>query len=154
MSRFFAKEPNHKAFPILFNDNRFCDGLEMDVEKFACSLPVISFIERTQGVHFSLKRCAPLIIPLRTKNKAAKSVQSRRRTILRPYEDLHHSFGAEITDGNEAGKLLEEELRQREEIDELILAEACTEMTCQLRGCLHCRGRSAASALCPRLWFL
>lgn len=36
--------------------------------------------------------------------------------------------------------MLEEELRQREEIDELILAEACTEMTCQLRGCLHCRG--------------
>jgi len=33
------------------------------------------------------------------------------------YDELYHHFGAEITDSNENGKLLEEELRQREEKD-------------------------------------
>ncbi len=35
------------------------------------------------------------------------------------YDELYHHFGAEVTDSNENGKLLEEELRQREEINEL-----------------------------------
>ena len=41
------------------------------------------------------------------------------------YDELHHHFGAEITDSNENGKLLEKELRQRKEINELIMTEDC-----------------------------
>ena len=32
------------------------------------------------------------------------------------YDELYHHFGAEVSDTNENGRLLEEELRQREEI--------------------------------------
>lgn len=39
------------------------------------------------------------------------------------YDELYHHFGAEVTDSNENGKLIEEELRQREEINELIMTE-------------------------------
>ena len=39
------------------------------------------------------------------------------------YDELYYHFGEEITDANENGKLLEEELRQREEINELIMTE-------------------------------
>ncbi len=39
------------------------------------------------------------------------------------YDELRHRFGTEITDSNENGKLLEKELRQREEINELIMTE-------------------------------
>ena len=56
------------------------------------------------------------------------------------YDELHHHFGAEITDSNENGKLLEKELRQREEINELIMTEDCIEMTCHLRYCPQCQG--------------
>ena len=38
------------------------------------------------------------------------------------------------------GKLLEKELRQREEINELIMTEDCIEMTCHLRYCPQCQG--------------
>ncbi len=31
------------------------------------------------------------------------------------YDELRHRFGTEVTDSNENGKLLEKELRQREE---------------------------------------
>ena len=37
------------------------------------------------------------------------------------YDELYHHFGVEITDSNESAKLLEKELRQREEINELII---------------------------------
>ncbi len=40
-----------------------------------------------------------------------------------------------ITDANENGKLLEEELRQREEITELIMTEDAIEMTYHLEHC-------------------
>ncbi len=36
------------------------------------------------------------------------------------YDELYYHFGAEVTDTNENGRLLEEELRQREEINELV----------------------------------
>lgn len=45
------------------------------------------------------------------------------------YDELYYHFGEEVTDANENGKLLEEELRQREEINELIMTEDAIEMT-------------------------
>ena len=42
------------------------------------------------------------------------------------YDELYYHFGAEVSDTNENGRLLEEELRQREEINELIMTEDCT----------------------------
>lgn len=56
------------------------------------------------------------------------------------YDELHHHFGAEVTDTNENGKLVEKELRQREEINELIMTEDCIEMTCHLQYCHNCQG--------------
>ena len=55
------------------------------------------------------------------------------------YDELYYHFGEEITDANENGKLLEEELRQREEINELIMTEDAIEMTCHLRYCTQCQ---------------
>ena len=55
------------------------------------------------------------------------------------YDELHYHFGEKITDANENGKLLEEELRQREEINELIMTEDAIEMTCHLRYCPQCQ---------------
>ena len=55
------------------------------------------------------------------------------------YDELHYHFGEKITDANENGKLLEEELRQREEINELIMTEDCIEMTCHLQYCHNCQ---------------
>ena len=55
------------------------------------------------------------------------------------YDELYHHFGAEVTDSNESAKLLEKELRQREEINELIMTEDCIEMTCHLRYCPQCK---------------
>ena len=55
------------------------------------------------------------------------------------YDELCHRFGAEVTDNNENGRLLEEELRQREEINELIMTEDCIEMTCHLQYCHNCQ---------------
>ena len=56
------------------------------------------------------------------------------------YDELYYHFGAEVTDTNESGRLLEEELRQREEINELIMTEDCIEMTCHLQYCHNCQG--------------
>lgn len=56
------------------------------------------------------------------------------------YDELCHRFGAEVTDNNENGRLLEEELRQREEINELIMTEDAIEMTCHLQYCHNCQG--------------
>lgn len=39
------------------------------------------------------------------------------------YDELYYRFGEAVTDTNENGKLLEEELRQREEINALIMTE-------------------------------
>ena len=54
------------------------------------------------------------------------------------YDELYYHFGAEVTDTNENGRLLEEELRQREEINELIMTEDAIEMTCHLEYCPNC----------------
>ena len=55
------------------------------------------------------------------------------------YDELYYHFGAEVTDANKNGRLLEEELRQREEINELIMTEDCIEMTCHLQYCHNCQ---------------
>ena len=65
------------------------------------------------------------------------------------YDELYYHFGADVTDSNENGKLLEKELRQREEINELIMTEDAIEMTCHLKYCHQCQGNqiSLKSAL-------
>lgn len=63
------------------------------------------------------------------------------------YDELHHRFGEKITDANENGKLLEEVLRQREEINELIMTEDAIEMTYHLEHCPNCQQGGIASAL-------
>ena len=45
------------------------------------------------------------------------------------YEELFYHFGVDVSDSNDIGKLLKEELRQREEIHELVMTEDCIEMT-------------------------
>mgnify|MGYP000027090392 CR=1 FL=1 len=60
------------------------------------------------------------------------------------YDELYYHFGAEVTDCNENGKLLKEELRQREEINELIMTEDCIEMTCHLQYCENCQSDPAS----------
>lgn len=56
------------------------------------------------------------------------------------YEELRYHFGVDVSDTNENGKLLEKELRQREEINELIMTEDCIEMTYHLEHCENCQG--------------
>ena len=63
------------------------------------------------------------------------------------YDELCHRFGAEVTDNNENGRLLEEELRQREEINELIMKEDAIEMTYHLEHCPNCQQGGIAGAL-------
>ncbi len=61
-----------------------------------------------------------------------------------PYEELLYHFGEDVSDTNENGKLLEEELRQREEINELIMTEDCIEMTFHMEYCENCQDDPAA----------
>ncbi len=56
------------------------------------------------------------------------------------YDELYYHFGADVTDSNENGKLLEKELRQRKEINELLMTYDRIEMTCHLRYCPQCQG--------------
>ena len=63
------------------------------------------------------------------------------------YDELHRRFGIDITAANENGKLLEKELRQREEINELIMTEDAIEMTCHLEYCPNCQQGGIAGAL-------
>ena len=44
------------------------------------------------------------------------------------YDELYYRFGEAVTDTNGNGKLLEEEIRQREEINALIMTEDAIEM--------------------------
>lgn len=60
------------------------------------------------------------------------------------YEELLYHFGVDVSDINENGKLLEEELRQREEINELIMTEDCIEMTYHLEYCENCQDDPAS----------
>lgn len=63
------------------------------------------------------------------------------------YDELYDHFGEEITDANENGKLLEAELRQREEINALIMTEDAIEMTYHLEHCPNCQQGGLAGAL-------
>lgn len=54
------------------------------------------------------------------------------------YEELRDRFRARIFPGNRNSRMLEEELRQRKEISELIMTEDCIEMTCHLEYCEQC----------------
>lgn len=56
------------------------------------------------------------------------------------YDELYYHFGADVTDSNENGKLLEKELRQRKEINELLMTYDRIEMTCRLKYCHQCQG--------------
>ena len=56
-------------------------------------------------------------------------------------------IGAVNTIVNENGKLIEEELRQREEINELIMTEDAIEMTYHLEHCPNCQQGGIAGAL-------
>ena len=66
------------------------------------------------------------------------------------YDELYYHFGAEVTDTNENGRLLEEELRQREEINELIMTEDSIEMTCHLQYCHNCQGNPSTALTSER----
>lgn len=56
------------------------------------------------------------------------------------YEELLYHFGAEVSNTNELGKALEKELKQREEINELIMTEDAIEMTYHMEYCENCEG--------------
>ena len=54
------------------------------------------------------------------------------------YDELYYHFGASITDTNGSGRLLLEELQQREETAEVIMTEDCIEIAYHLRYCQNC----------------
>lgn len=56
------------------------------------------------------------------------------------YDELYYHFdGTTITSRNGMGRLLREELQQKEEINELIMTEDCIEMTYHMEYCQNCR---------------
>lgn len=55
------------------------------------------------------------------------------------YDELYHHFGEGITDVNENGKLLEKELRQRDEVNALIMTEDAIEISYHLKHCPNCQ---------------
>lgn len=55
------------------------------------------------------------------------------------YDELYYHFGAEITDTNGNGKLLQEELKRRDEVNELIMTEDCIEVSYHLEYCENCQ---------------
>ena len=63
------------------------------------------------------------------------------------YDELYYRFGEAVTDTNENGKLLEEELRQREEVSALIMTEDAIEMTYHQEHCSNCQQGGIAGAL-------
>lgn len=63
------------------------------------------------------------------------------------YEELYYHFGANITDSNGNGKLLQKALQRREEINELLMTEDCIEMTCHLEYCENCQQDGLAGAM-------
>ena len=65
------------------------------------------------------------------------------------YEELFYHFGVDVSDSNDIGKLLKEELRQREEIHELVMTEDCIEMTYHLEYCENCQGDPASLLSVP-----
>ena len=64
------------------------------------------------------------------------------------YEDFfYHYDGTVVTNRNETGRLLQEELQQRKEISELIMTEDCIEMTYHMEYCPNCRQGGLEGAL-------
>ena len=64
------------------------------------------------------------------------------------YEELScHSDEAAVSSQNGFGKLLKEELRQREEIKELIMTEDCIEMTYHMEYCENCQQGALEGAM-------
>ena len=63
------------------------------------------------------------------------------------YDELYYRFGEAVTDTNGNGKLLEEEIRQREEINALIMTEDAIEMTFHVEHCPNCQQGGIAGAL-------
>lgn len=55
------------------------------------------------------------------------------------YDELYYHFGAEVTDTNENGKLLREELQRRDEVTEVIMTEDCIEIAYHLQYCEDCK---------------
>lgn len=62
------------------------------------------------------------------------------------YVELSDHFGEEISRRNQNGKLLEEELQKREEINKLIMTEDAIEMTYHLQYCPNCQQGGIAGA--------
>ena len=60
---------------------------------------------------------------------------------------MYYHFGKNIPDTNENDKLLKEILRQRDEINELIMTEDAIEMTYHLEHCPNCQKGGVAGAL-------
>lgn len=56
------------------------------------------------------------------------------------YDELYYHFDSTtVTSRNGMGRLLREELQQKEEINELIMTEDCIEMTYHMEYCQNCR---------------
>ncbi len=55
------------------------------------------------------------------------------------YEELYYHFGVEVSNTNQNGKLLAEELRKQDEINELIMTEDAIEITYHLKYCPQCQ---------------
>lgn len=64
------------------------------------------------------------------------------------YEELSYHFDeAAVSNQNGFGKLLKEELQQREEINELIMTEDCIEMTYHMEYCENCQQGGLTGAM-------
>lgn len=55
------------------------------------------------------------------------------------YDELKYHFGVDVTYANQNGKLLAEELKKQDEINELIMTEDAIEITYHLEHCPQCR---------------
>ena len=55
------------------------------------------------------------------------------------YDELYYHFGVEVSATNQNGKLLAEELRKQDEINELIMTEDAIEITYHLEYCPQSR---------------
>lgn len=55
------------------------------------------------------------------------------------YDELYYHFGVEVTDTNQNGKLLVEELRKQYEINRLVVTEDAIEIIYNLEYCPQCQ---------------
>lgn len=63
------------------------------------------------------------------------------------YEELYYHFGVDVTDVNQNGKLLAEELKKQDEIKELIMTEDVIEITYHLEYCPQCQQEGIEGAM-------